>query len=317
MQTDTEWERWAVLAEAAELYYLKGMQQAEIASKMNISRSLVSKMITEAQHKGIVTISINHFFRRAEDLESGLRDRYGIDAAVLRLPRGFGHDEIKKQLGRFSADIIYSRLEPGSFVGFTFGTSLKEAVDALALKPPLSIAAVQLAGSLGASEAAFDSHELVHKLSSSWNCGSVYLHAPYIVSSEEIRRQLFKSMSNNQNAEACKSLNAAVVGMSSFDSRSSSALYAGGHISAIDMKDMRARGIIGDIGSFSLDDDGKLIEVDSLTRMVAFDEKSWKSVKNRFGIAFGDSKIRIIKASLKGGWLTTFITDEQTADKII
>ncbi|HAK46516.1 MAG TPA: hypothetical protein DCO79_11440 [Spirochaeta sp.] len=315
--TESEYERYSTLAELAELYYLKGMQQAEIAQKMNISRSLVSRMISEAQQKGIVSISVNHFFRRSEELEKRIKKQWGVEAAVLCLPPRLNADERKRQLGRFAADLIYDVLSAGSIAGFTFGTSLKETVESLLMKPPKNIIAVQLTGSLGASEAAFDSHELVHKLSLSWNCSSVFLHAPLIVNSEEIRRQLYKSRSNRLNAETCRKLDTVVVGMSSFDSRNSSALYTGGHVSAGDMSDMRKAGIIGDLGSFSLDKNGNLVEVDSLTRMMALSDTEWKNIDNRMGIAFGNNKIDIIRASLKGGWLTNFVTDESSAERIL
>ena len=311
--TGQEYERYSILAEIAELYYLKGQQQAEIAKKMNISRSLVSKMISEAQQKGIVSIAINRFFRRAAEVESALSDRFGIETAVLSLPGSLTPVEIKRQLGRLAADIIYELLEPSSKIGFTFGTSLKETVESLALKPVRQITAVQLTGSLGASESAFDSHELVHKLSSSWNCDAVFLHAPFIVNSTEIKKHLFNSRSNRHNAEICNELDVAVVGMSSLSSRGGSALYKGGHISAMELQMLKAHGVTGDIGSYSIDREGRLVEVEALTRMIAIDEQGWKTIRSRVGIAFGEQKTDIIRAALKGGWLTSLITDEATA----
>ena len=314
---ESDYSRYSVLAEVAELYYLKGMQQAEIAVKMKVSRSLVSRMISEAQEKGIVSITINHYFRRNNELEKKLCTKYGIEAAgVLSIPQSLDQADIKIQLGRFAADLIYGALCSGTVVGFTFGTTLQRIVEALSLKPAKQISAIQLSGSLGAAEAAFDAHELVHKLSSVWNCEAVFLHAPFIVNSEEIRNHLYSSRSNSLNAEMCLKLDAAVVGLSSFDARGDSALYSGGHLSSEDVRLMRKNGIIGDVGTFSLDKSGKLIEVDTLTRMTGLNEQEWKKVNKRYGIAFGENKIEIIKAALAGAWLTHFITDEQTADML-
>jgi DNA-binding transcriptional regulator LsrR (DeoR family) len=314
----SEYSRYSVLAEVAELYFLKGMQQAEIAVRMKISRSLVSRMISEAQEKGIVSITINHFFKRSEKLENDLCSRYGLEyAGVLILPKNLEVSDIKKQLGRFTADQIHRQLKPGAVAGFTFGTTLKEVVEALALKQAVKITCLQLTGSLGAAESAFDSQELVNKLSSAWNCDSVYLHAPLLVNSEEIKGHLFNSRSNILNLETCAKLDTAVIGLSSFDRRGASALVTGGHLSAEDMRIMQKAKIIGDAGSYSLDKDGNLVEVDSLTRMIGLREKEWKKVKNRYGVAFGEQKLDIIKAALKGGWLTGFFTDEQTAERIL
>ncbi len=315
---DSEYNRYSVLAEIAELYFLKGMQQAAIADKMKISRSLVSRMITEAQEKGIVSITINHFFKRSEKHEKELSRRFGLqNSRVLILPNSMKEGEIKKQLGRFAADQIYGKIKRGWNIGFTFGTTLKEIVDALSVKPPRQVTFLQLTGSLGAAEAAFDSHELVHLLSSAWNCEGVFLHAPLIVNSTEVRHHLYGSRSNIRNAELCRKLDIAVVGLSSYENAYSSALYSGGHIGAEDMLMMRKAGIIGDVGSYSINEDGRLVDIQTLTRMIGLDEDEWKNIKNRYGIAAGDHKLNIIRAALKGGWLTGLITDEQTADNLL
>ena len=316
--TDSDYARYSVLAEIAEMYYLKGMQQAEIAGRMEISRSLVSKMLAEAQEKGVVSISINHFFKHSEPHERELCRRYGLkNAGVLILPKSMSNDEVKHHLGRFAANQLYRDITRGQNIGFTFGTTLKEVVCALSLEQPKPVTFVQLTGSLGAASAAFDSHELVHMLSAAWNCEGVYLHAPMIVNGNEIKEHLYRSRSNSQNAELCGRLDTVVVGLSSYEDAENAALYYGGHIGAEDLNAMRAAGIIGDVGSFSLGPDGRFIEIQSLTRMIGLDESGWKNVKNRYGIAAGEKKLNIIKASLGGGWLTNFITDEKTADNLL
>ena len=315
---DSEYSRYNVLAEIAEMYYHKEMQQAEIAGRMKISRSLVSKMLAEAQEKGVVSISINHFFKRSEHHEKELCRRYGLKGAgVLILPNSMKNDEVKQQLGRFSANLIYDEMTRGQNIGFTFGTTLKETVCSLSLKQPRPVTFIQLTGSLGAAEAAFDSHELVHMLSAAWNSEGIFLHAPMIVNSLEIKNHLYSSRSNIRNAELCKKLDTAVVGLSSYEDAENAALYYGGHIGAEDLHLMRDSGIIGDVGSYSIDSEGRLIEIKTLTRMIGLDESGWKNVKNRYGIASGEKKINIIKAALSGGWLTDFITDEQTASNLL
>ena len=44
------------LAKIARMYYEEDMTQAAIARKLNMSRSLVSKLLTKARDKGIVPI---------------------------------------------------------------------------------------------------------------------------------------------------------------------------------------------------------------------------------------------------------------------
>src|SRR5919106_1475882 len=77
-------DRGDLLAQVAELYYLKGKDQRAIAEEVGTSRSNVSRLLTEARRKGIVEIRIHRPLGRRRTLENDLIDRFGlIDARVL------------------------------------------------------------------------------------------------------------------------------------------------------------------------------------------------------------------------------------------
>jgi len=68
----------STLLAAARLYYLENRSQAEIARELGTSRSNVSRMLTEAQRQGIVTVTINDPSGRMTELENDLRARFGL-----------------------------------------------------------------------------------------------------------------------------------------------------------------------------------------------------------------------------------------------
>ena len=53
-------ERTKFLSKVSKLYYLKGLTQQEIADKLNISRTKVSRYLTKARGGQIVEIKINY-----------------------------------------------------------------------------------------------------------------------------------------------------------------------------------------------------------------------------------------------------------------
>src|SRR5690606_23807939 len=82
--TMQDYERMALLAQIAELYYMQNMSQAEIAHRFGFSRSKVSRLITESRETGTVQIRINHPVRRDSFLEERLVKTFGLqDAHVL------------------------------------------------------------------------------------------------------------------------------------------------------------------------------------------------------------------------------------------
>ncbi len=78
----------STLLAAARLYYLQNRSQAEIARELSTTRSNVSRMLTEAQRQGIVTITVHDPSARLTSLESELRTRFGLtEMRVARATR--------------------------------------------------------------------------------------------------------------------------------------------------------------------------------------------------------------------------------------
>ena len=69
-------DREELLADIAEMYYQEGKTQAEISTKVGMTRSAISRMLTEARQKGIVEIHVHRPLRYDTDLEQTLRSRF-------------------------------------------------------------------------------------------------------------------------------------------------------------------------------------------------------------------------------------------------
>ena len=76
--TQKELMKLSLLAEIAGYYYERGMTQNEIADRLCISRTRVSRLLKEAQDKGIVSFSINYHYERHYILEDHLKSRYPL-----------------------------------------------------------------------------------------------------------------------------------------------------------------------------------------------------------------------------------------------
>ncbi|MCK7483229.1 MAG: hypothetical protein M0C28_43905 [Candidatus Moduliflexus flocculans] len=56
-------ERASLLADVAEMYYLEEKGQAEIARRVGVTRSMVSRMLKEAREKSIVEVRVHRPLR--------------------------------------------------------------------------------------------------------------------------------------------------------------------------------------------------------------------------------------------------------------
>ena len=73
------------LAQVASFYYDQGKSQAEIANEFGISRSAVSRLLTEAREKGIVEITVHYPWRTSPELEEALVSTFGLNLILVLL----------------------------------------------------------------------------------------------------------------------------------------------------------------------------------------------------------------------------------------
>ena len=67
--------------DVAQMYYEDGLTQTDIFQSIGVTRSAVSRMLSEARKKGVVNIHINRPLRYDEELEIDLAKRFKLQRA--------------------------------------------------------------------------------------------------------------------------------------------------------------------------------------------------------------------------------------------
>ena len=97
-------DRDELLADIAEMYYDGDMTQSVISRVVGVTRSAVSRMLTEARGKGIVEIRVNRPLRFDHTMEQELVSRFGLkQALVLSWKHTDQYDDLRKRLGAAAA----------------------------------------------------------------------------------------------------------------------------------------------------------------------------------------------------------------------
>ncbi len=93
-------DRHELILRCAWLYHDDHLTQEQIAERFKISRSTVSRALSEAERLGIVRVVITEPLPEALRLETALADRYGVTAVV-----GISHsgDDARQAAGRAAA----------------------------------------------------------------------------------------------------------------------------------------------------------------------------------------------------------------------
>src|SRR4051794_21432345 len=76
-------DRVALLVKVARLYHEQGVRQPDIAERLHMSQSRVSRLLKEAAEAGIVRTVVVPPPGAHADLEDAVRDRYGLTDVVV------------------------------------------------------------------------------------------------------------------------------------------------------------------------------------------------------------------------------------------
>ena len=129
-------KREELLAFVAEKYYLEDQRQTDIADLIGLTRSAVSRMLTEAREKGIVEIVIHHPFQFDPDLEDKLKAKLGLEhVSVVVFNNQPSYDDLRKQLGKAASRLLASLIKPGYKIGLAWGTTVQATIEAYEADP--------------------------------------------------------------------------------------------------------------------------------------------------------------------------------------
>ncbi len=311
-------ERDELLADVAELYYLQELTQAEISRQIDLTRSAVSRMLTEARNKGIVEINVRRPLRFNDDLEAALKERFGLRAAhVLAGQRNVDYDRLRRQLGLAAAGVLKELLQPHMSCGVAWGTTVSATIEALDAPHSMQVEIVQLVGVLRSNSHAFNAQALVDIMASKLGGEGTYLYSPFIVESAATAHSIRSIPDVRENLEAGKRCDVVLMGIGTVLDPEYSSLYQGGHIGLETLEQLRRDGAVGDVGGVHIDIDGNPAGGEFNERMVGITGPDLLAIPTRLAVAGGVAKAEAILGALRGGYTNLLVTDSQTAEAVL
>jgi DNA-binding transcriptional regulator LsrR (DeoR family) len=310
-------EREELLADVAEMYYQEGQTQAEISKEIGMTRSAISRMLTEARQKGIVEIHIHRPLRYHTDLENQLVEKFKLRGAhVISWQNNQRYEELKKRLGRAAASILGEIIQPNQIIGIAWGTTVQATIDAYEVPKHENVRVVQLLGVLGSTRHAYSGQALVERMARKLGGEGIYLYTPFIVENENTAKFLRDDLSVREAISLGKQSDIALLGVGSTKPEYCS-LFQGSHISKQDLRTIVKSNAVGDVSGHYFDISGKLTDVDFHKRLMGISHKDLLNVPIRLGVAGDEEKAEAIYGALCGGFLNMLVTDNLTAIRIL
>jgi len=297
----------------ARLYYLQNLTQEEIAQKLGISRSKVSRLLSWARENGIVKISVAP--APCADLEEALSNIYGGEFLVVE-PEDVTLEGILESIATAASTVLIEKIRSGMTIGVSWGRTLAKLAQVMPTTRKLDVQIVQLVGGLG--HPGKDSHavNVIVELARRLQARPIVLPAPGIVKKVAEKALLMSDPYIKQAFQTFERLDLAIVGIGA-PSSNSILLQEGTILSIDDLELLRMNGAVGDIVLRFFDRKGEPVKCDLDDRVVGITLDQLREVEEVIAIAGGREKVEAIRAALKTGLVKTLVTDSFTAEQLV
>lgn len=306
------------MIKVARLYHTHGMRQTDIAERLEISQSRVSRLLTQAEEAAVVRTVVAVPPHIHAELEEQVESRYDVTEVHVVEAVSSDEDEIIRDLAHAMAVLLQDVTFEARTIGFTsWSRTLRVMIEALLPMRTHTQHVVELLGDLGSPAVQHDAARSTQRLAALTGGQPVFLRTPGVVPSKEVKELLL-----GQDPYARKALgmlddlDLALVGIGTCESTTS--LHSGEtFFTTQQYEQMQKAGAVGEVCLHFLDAEGRPVDSDLDELVVGITRDQLRSARRRWAVAGGESKHRAVRAALAGGLVDTLVTDTETAEYLI
>src|SRR5699024_8137951 len=304
-----------LLLHVARLYFEDRRTQADIAQSIGYSRPTISRLLTRAQDRGIVRITIAHPLERLLAMEERLLTELGL--ATVRVAESEASDSIDA-IGRAASELLPDALKDGQVLAVGNGRSIAALARHLPeINRPHSTV-VQLLGSLPGGLPAWgrDSPTLCWMIASSLGTTSARMPIPLFVDDPALAKPLMRAERGATTPALAARADVAVVGVAGPEARGEGDVLAEYMTPGIEDAITEGRAV-GHILDQHFDAAGHHVPTPLSPRTLALSLDGLREIPLVIGIACGSEKVDALIAAARGGILNGLVTDDYTASLIL
>ncbi len=313
---DNDDEHTELLADIASMYYEEGLTQEEIALRTQFSRSHISRLLSEAQKRGVVSIHVNHPLARNRAMEAQMQQVFGLKEVRICQNRSEPYETMIQRIGGLAARLIAQQVHENITIGLSWGYALTEVVNAFRPVHLSGARVVQLIGTVGSVDPVTDGPGLVRRFASLLDARAYTLAAPWFIDNKLVRDALLEDRRLRESLAMAEHIDMAIVGIGTINAGLSSIARAG-YITPEQARYLASIGIVGDVCGEQFDINGNLMEIPLAGYVFGIDVTLLREVPLVIGVAGGPQKADAILGGLRSGLVNSLVTDESAAVAIL
>ncbi|MDP8958948.1 MAG: helix-turn-helix domain-containing protein [Actinomycetota bacterium] len=307
-----ETARHRLLVHSAWLYHVDRLTQEEVAERLSVSRSTISRALRQAEEEGIVEIRVTEPLPEAAALEHGLLSDFSLATATVALPTPA--QTPMSAAARAAARVVEDLVARGpGTVAVGWGRTLREMLPHIRKRATRGVTIVDAVGHSPWREGA-PAVEVARALGRAFAADVVHIPAPAYVPSAAMARTLLQSEAVADALQAARRADATVVSIGAMTP--DSPLVTNRILTVEDMRRLVGRGAVGDILGHFIDAEG---------RPLAFEERlpiglslqDLQAAKLVLAVAAGLEKVPAIRAAARAGLVKGLVTERETAEALL
>ena len=299
-------------ASIARRYYLDGCSKVEIAEEFGLSRFKVARLLQAARESGLVRIEIRHQGEIDVDLSARLRDRYGLQHAVVVDTPDDDAKSLRGHLGRAAARLLAEVITPDDVLGLAWARAVSAMARALPALPGTPV--VQLSGALTTADEPDSSVDVVRDVAGRSGGVAHYFYAPLTVPDAATARALRQQPEVARSFDQLPSVTKAVAGVGLWEP-GQSVLY---DVSSDRDRDaLRDLGVCADVSGVFLAADGTPVATDLAERMIVIGAEEMRAIPEVIVIPYGAAKAPAVCATLRSGLVGGIVTHTALAHAVL
>jgi len=303
---------------AATMYHLDGATQAQIATRLGVSRPTAGRLVARARAQGLVRIEVAlpPGLRGAvhADLEQQLEAQFGLDEAMVVAQNVDDGDPAYLGVGRGAASVLSRRLQPSHTVGFTWGPETVAVAQALSGRTGHCARVVQLDGGYTTADFQTGADYVLSRCAEQLRALPLRLLAPLYADPATVTA-LEQDSGVSQALRAGREAEVMFFGLGPVGAATT--LFEGSFLDEEGLREVSALGAVGEIGGRFYDADGADVGGSLPPRTVSVGLDDVRACPVSILISGGRRKHESIRAALRGGLATVLVTDLRSAQVLV
>ncbi|MBA3022046.1 sugar-binding transcriptional regulator [Propionicimonas sp.] len=311
-------DRYEEMYQAASRYYIQGETMESIARQLKLSRSSVSRLLKDARDSGLVRISLADHQGSASPMAATLAQIFGVRVHMVSVRENANEAARFEQVARLAGKLLTEMVDDHQLIGVAWGVTLSHIVKHLGRRPLVDATVVQING--GANQRGSGIPyigEILQAFGEAFDARVVLFPVPAFFDFAATKDAMWRERSVRNVLRLHDNLDLAVFGVGCLQGRVPSHVYTAGYLDETDMAHLSADGVVGDVCTVLLREDGTYADIPHNARATGLTPAELQRINRRICVVADPSRAAAVVGALRSGAATDLVLDEGTARAVL